>query len=120
SYPPKAPIVNHNMIDFRNQVTFIIGKDNRVFYYQSELKDLNTNILKEANFDGNNISKIIANYKKVAPKPEFFTIIIKLTDDANYKNFIDMLDNMAITKSDLYGIAEIKSTEKNVYQEKIK
>ena len=38
----------------------------------------------------------------------------------NYKNFIDMLDNMAITKSDLYGIAEIKSIEKNVYQEKIK
>lgn len=120
SYPPKAPIVNNNVINYKNQVTFIIGKDNRVFYYQSELNDLNKSVLHETTFDGNNISKLIAQYKKAAPKPENFTIIIKPTDDANYKNFVDMLDNMALTKSDRYGIADIKPLEKKVYEEKIK
>lgn len=120
SYPPEPPIVNNNVIDFKNQITFIIGENNRVFYYQSEVKDLDKNILKETTLEGNSISKIISSYKKAAPKKEHFTIIIKPTDDTSYKNFVDMLDNMAITKSDLYGIAEIKPIEKQVYEEKIK
>jgi biopolymer transport protein ExbD len=120
SYPPKAPIVNNNVIDFRNEVTFIIGKNNRVFYYQSELKDLNSNDLYETSFDGNQIAKIVSDYKNAAPKKEIFTVIIKPTDDANYKNFVDMLDNMALTKSDRYGITDIKPLEKKVYEEKIK
>lgn len=120
SYPPKAPILNNNVIDFRNQITFIMGKDNRVFYYQSELADLNSTNLKETSFDGTKISNIISDYKKNAPKKEFFTVIIKPTDDANYKNFVDLMDNMAITKSSKYGIAEIRPSEKKVYEEKIK
>ncbi|MGS0747740.1 ExbD/TolR family protein [Halpernia sp. GG3] len=120
SYPPKPPAINNNVIDFKDQVTFIIGKDNRVFYYQSELKDLNTKILEETTFEGSKIEKIIYDYKKVAQKPDFFTIIIKPTDDANYKNFVDMLDNMAITKSDRYGLSDLKPLEKKVYEEKIK
>lgn len=118
--PAKGPITETPVIDFRNQVTFIIGKDNRVFYYQSELGDLNSNILKETTFDGIKISNIISDYKKVAPKPQNFTVIIKPTDDVNYKNFVDMLDNMAITKSDRYGISDVKTLEKKVYEEKIK
>ena len=120
SYPPKAPIVNDNVIDFKNQITFIIGENNRVFYYQSEVQNLNKNTLHETSFEGNSISKVISSYKKAAPKKENFTIIIKPTEDTNYKNFVDMLDNMAITKSELYGIAEIKDVEKKVYEEKIK
>lgn len=117
SYPPENKIIN-NEIDFRNQLTFIMGKDNRVFYYQSEAKDLNSDQLKETTFDGNKIAKLISKYKKVAPKPENFTLIIKPTDDATYKNFVDMLDNMAVTKSELYGIADIKPIEKTVYETK--
>ena len=119
-YPPKPPTINNNVIDFRNQMTFIIGKDNRIFYYQSELKDLNPTILQETSFDGNQIPRLISNYKKAAPKPEYFTVIVKPTDEANYKNFVDMLDNMSITKNDRYGIADIKPFEKKVYEEKIK
>jgi hypothetical protein len=63
---------------------------------------------------------LISNYKKAAPKPNYFTIIIRPTDDANYKNFVDMLDNMTITKSDKYRISDIKPIEKKIYEEKIK
>lgn len=40
--PPTGPVV----VNQKNQVTFILGKDNRVFYHQSNATDLNTSNLK--------------------------------------------------------------------------
>ena len=108
-----------NEIDIRNQITFILGENNRIFYYQKELKDLNSSDLKETTMAGMEISKLINSYKKVAPKPENFTVIIKPTDDANYKNFVDILDNLAITKSERYGISEIRPQELSSYEKAI-
>lgn len=120
SYPPKPPINNENVMDFRNQITFIIGKDNRVFYYQKDAKELDDNSLNEVSMKGKDIATIISKAKLNAPKPEIFTVIIKPTDDAIYKNFVDMLDNMAITKSERYGIADLKPLEEKMYQEQMK
>ncbi|PQA92323.1 biopolymer transporter ExbD [Chryseobacterium shigense] len=111
--PPSGPIV----VDQRNQVTFILGKDNRVFYHQSNEQDLNSGNLKETDFSGVKISKIISEAYKKAPVPENFTVIIKPTDEANYKNFVDILDNIAISKKERYGITDIKPWEKKVYTE---
>lgn len=111
--PPSGPVV----VDQKNQVTFILGKDNRVFYHQSNQNDLNTGNLKETDFSGVKISKIIAEAYQSAPKPENFTVIVKPTDEANYKNFVDILDNIAISKKERYGITDIKPWEKKVYTE---
>lgn len=119
SYPPKNDKEVTADIDYKNQITFIMGKDNRVFYHQSPVAELKVENLKETDFNGIKISKIIAEAKKAATRPEIFTIIIKPTDDANYKNFVDMLDNMAITKSDKYGISDVKPQEEKVYLEKL-
>ncbi|WP_407637855.1 ExbD/TolR family protein [Chryseobacterium koreense] len=113
--PAKSPTPTNTVIDFRNQITFLIGKDNRIFYYQAESKDLIKNVLRETTFEGNQIAKIIAHAKKTAPKPDIFTVIIKPTDDSSYKNFVDMLDNMAITQNERYGISDIKPIEKGIY-----
>lgn len=101
----------------KNQVTFILGKDNRVFYHQQSKEDLNKNNLKETDFNGLNITKIISEAYNKAPKKENFTIIIEPTDDANYKNFVDVLDNIAISKKERYGVTDIKPWEKKVYEE---
>ena len=116
--PAKGPIdiPIDNVIKDKNQVTFILGKDNRVFYHQSNAKDLTESNLKETDFSGVKISNIISEAYKKAPVPENFTIIIKPTDDANYKNFVDVLDNIAISKKDRYGITDIKPWEKKVYE----
>lgn len=111
--PPSGPIV----VNEKNQVTFILGKDNRVFYHQSNKEELNKSNLKETDFSGVKISKIIDEAYKNAPKPENFTVIIKPTDEANYKNFVDILDNIAISKKEKYGITDIKPWEKKVYTE---
>jgi biopolymer transport protein ExbD len=117
--PAKDPThkINDKVIDVKNQVTFILGKDNRVFYHQQAAGDLNKNNLKETNFSGINVSKIISEAYNKAPKKENFTIIIEPTDDANYKNFVDVLDNVAISKKERYGVTDIKPWEKKVYEE---
>ncbi|MCE3077211.1 ExbD/TolR family protein [Chryseobacterium gwangjuense] len=119
--PAKDPVhkPNDKVIDVKNQVTFILGKDNRVFYHQSSKEDLNSSNLKETNFNGINISKIISEAYNHAPVKENFTIIIEPTDDANYKNFVDVLDNIAISNKERYGITDIKPWEKKVYEELI-
>ncbi|MGK6343922.1 biopolymer transporter ExbD [Chryseobacterium sp. DT-3] len=113
--PNPHPITD--VIMDQNQVTFILGKDNRVFYHQSNEKDLTTANLKETDFSGVKISKIISEAYKNAPVPENFTIIVKPTDDASYKNFVDVLDNIAISKKERYGITDIKPWEKKIYTE---
>ena len=45
-------------------------------------------------------------------------MIIKPTDDAVYKNFVDILDEMAITKNEIYGITDVKAWEEAIYKEK--
>lgn len=111
------PFPTDHVIGDQNQITFILGKDNRVFYHQSNQKDLNTGNLKETDFSGIKISKIIAEAYKKAPAPDIFTVIVKPTDDANYKNFVDMLDNLAISKKERYGVTDIKPWETKVYKE---
>jgi len=115
--PAKGPQPPHNVVIDKNQVTFILGKDNRVFYHQSNKEYLNKNNLKETDFSGINITKIISEAYDHAPKKENFTIIIEPTDDANYKNFVDVLDNVAISKKERYGVTDIKPWEKKVYEE---
>ena len=115
--PAKGP--NSSVIDQRNQITFILGKDNQVFYHQGSEKDLTAANLKQATFNGIEISKIIDQAKSKAPKPENFTVIIEPTDQANYKNFVDMLDNISMTPNNRYGVTEMKAWEKKVYQEKL-
>ncbi|MBD3904641.1 biopolymer transporter ExbD [Chryseobacterium sp. Ch-15] len=110
----------HNVIDYRNQITFIIGENNRIFYHQSSKEDLTEAGLKETDYNGLNVSKIISNAYEKAPRKEIFTIIVKPTDDANYKNFVDMMDNISISKKERYGISDIKPWEKKVYENLIK
>lgn len=117
---PNPIPINDKVIDQLNQITFIIGENNRIFYHQSNEKDLTEAGLKETDYNGLNVSKIISNAYEKAPKKENFTIIVKPTDDANYKNFVDMMDNISISKKERYGISDIKPWEKKVYENVIK
>jgi len=62
---------------------------------------------------------IIKQAKSKAKDQNKFTVIIKPTDDAVYKNFVDVLDEMAITKSERYGVTDLKPYEKAIYDKKV-
>lgn len=114
---PKPPPTE---IDLSNSISLIIGKDNRIFYHQLDRQGLTDEKLLETSYDKEGITKVIEDAKRRAKDPAKFTVIIKPTDDAVYKNFVDILDEMAITKNEQYGVTEIKDWEKAIYDNKVK
>ena len=116
---PDAPKPEPTEIDLSNSISLIIGKDNRIFYHQLDQAGLNEQTLQETSFDREGITKVIEQAKARAKDQSKFTVIIKPTDDAVYKNFVDILDEMAITKNEIYGITDIKTWEQAIYDKKV-
>ena len=106
-------------IDLTNSISLIIGKDNKIFYHQLDQAGLNVQTLQETNFDREGIRQVIEQAKARAKDKTKFTVIIKPTDDAIYKNFVDMLDEMAITKNEIYGVTDVKPWEEAIYKQKV-
>ena len=116
---PDAPKPPPTEIDLSNSISLIIGKDNRIFYHQLDQAGLNEQTLQETSFDREGITKVIEQAKARAKDQSKFTVIIKPTDDAVYKNFVDILDEMAINKNEIYGITDVKSWEQAIYDKKV-
>lgn len=106
-------------IDLSNSISVIVGKNDRIFYHQQDEAGLNDGTLLETNFDREGLRKVIEQAKARAKDRSKFTVIIKPTDDAVYKNFVDILDEMAITKNERYGVTDIKPWEKTIYDKKV-
>ncbi len=115
--PAKGPVPVPVDIGEKNQVTFILGENNEVFYYQKEADHLVSSDLKSTTLEGLEVAKLIKELKNSAPKPEIFTVIIKPSDDSTYKNFVDVMDEMAISGHEIYGVTDLKPHEKQIYHE---
>ncbi len=102
-----------------NTITIIMGKDNRIFYHQKSSKNLTPELLMESDYSKDGIRTAILKGKVNAISPDKFTVVIKPTDDANYKNTVDILDEMSITKSELYAIVDPSKEELEIYKQKI-
>ncbi len=109
----------HTEIKLSNSISLLLGKDNRVFWHQHDNTSLTEANLNETTFDREGIRNVIKQAKANAADQSKFTVIIKPTDDAVYLNFVDILDEMAITKSDQYGVTDIKPWEKAIYEKKV-
>ncbi|MFB9120240.1 ExbD/TolR family protein [Bergeyella porcorum] len=112
----KAP---ETEIKLSNSISILLGKDNRVFWHQQDQAGLNDATLNETTMDREGLRKVIEQAKNRAADQSKFTVIIKPTDDAVYKNFVDVLDEMAVTKNEQYGVTDIKAWEKPIYEAKV-
>lgn len=99
----------------KRMMTILIGKDNRLLWYMGKFE---TPVIPptEAAYGKNSIRKDIlkntAYAKQNADKPDEGLIVnIKASDAANYKNLVDILDEMAINKVQLYAIGDITPAE---------
>lgn len=120
----KMPDKSNNPIDipklkYSNTLTLILGKNNRIFWHQKSTNDLNSSILTETNY-GTTLSKLIVEKRKKADNPEYFTVIIHPADVSNYKNTVDVLDEMTIINQKIYVLADIQPKEVAVYEAKLK
>ncbi len=63
-------------VKYKNTLTLILGKDNRIFYHQKGPKDLNTSLLTETSY-GTTLSQLIIEKRKQAENSKIFTVIIR-------------------------------------------
>lgn len=104
---------------YSNTLTLILGKNNQIFWHQKGSKDLTTSFLTETSY-GTTLSKLIIERRQKAENVKNFTVIIHPTDEANFKNTVDVLDEMKITNQKLYVLADISPKEVEVYKSKVR
>lgn len=117
-------------------ITILLGKDNKVYYYEGTRENNVDPVLNQTNFSPSGLRhyliqrnfdvmvkvrnlKIEKEIKKLSQEEyekrrieitkdkNAPIVLIKATDDSVYRNLIDVLDEMAICSIDRYAIAEI-------------
>jgi biopolymer transport protein ExbD len=115
-------------------LTILLGKDNHVFYYEGKLDPAGAN-WKSSSFSGeNSIRDVIINKRKDviarhvhtascqeiwaknggdqnSCKDKDLVVVIKPSDEATYKNIVDMLDEMSINVIKRYALVDISEGE---------
>ena len=112
---PEDQKIDNTPIPEDRMMTILIGKDNRLLWYMGKFETPRIPPT-EAAYGKNSIRKDIlkntAYAKQHTDKPDEGLIVnIKASDAANYKNLVDILDEMAINKVQLYAIGDITPAE---------
>lgn len=103
--------IDNTKVDERNALTVILGKNNKVFYYQG-LKEPE---LLLTNYNPSGIRKIFLEKKaEVASHGGKMFVLVKSFPKASYKNMVDILDELAITSVPSYTLAKITDEDKQL------
>lgn len=112
-------------------LTIMLGKDNNLFYYEGELLPDGSNfksaryseirdiiIKKKKSVEASYVTDPACEAKKRAEglpvsscKQTDFFVMIKPTDEASYKNTVDILDEMTINAVERYAIVKVAESE---------
>jgi biopolymer transport protein ExbD len=96
-------------------ITVLLGDNDRLEWYMG-LMDKPIGQPTVDNFGKNGIRKTLLEKKKevqgiTGDPAKGLIVLIKASDKASYKNVVDILDEMAITKPQTYAIVDITSPE---------
>ena len=132
SMPSKDNIENEETaVQQSRAITLILGKDNKVFYYFGQpdftyqvdglravllgRNQLVTQKIKELKQKKQDLQISEEEYKRQAAEikkdKSSPIVMIKATDDANYKNLIDALDEMQICNISKYAIVDLAEAD---------
>jgi biopolymer transport protein ExbD len=87
----------------------VLDADNKIRYYQGT--ECNPQV-QTTDFSANGIRSVLFDYKNRIGNP--FTVVIKSTDQAKYRNMIDLLDEMVITNNKRYAIVPLTAEDKKL------
>lgn len=96
-----------NKLKQSSALTILLGKDDHVYYYEGELDPVAAANFKSATFK--TIRDEIIQKKRSTDST--FMVVIKPSDQSNYKNIIDILDEMSINVVERYALVEISESE---------
>lgn len=94
-------------------LTILLGKDNHVFYYEGILSTENASAnFKSANFgSGDDGIRSVILRKRASTNEKDFVVVIKPSDECEYKNVVDILDEMSINVVKRYALVDISDVE---------
>ena len=113
-----------NKVKESTALTILLGKKDQVYYYEGLAQDPNASsnpdFFKATTFSNTNgIRDIIikkrdevARLRNFKGEPEDVVVIIKADDGSTYKNFVDLLDEMAINRIQRYATVDISDQDK--------
>ncbi|WP_341843762.1 biopolymer transporter ExbD [Chitinophaga caseinilytica] len=113
-----------NKVKESTALTILLGKKDQVYYYEGLAQDPNASsnpdFFKATTFaNTNGIRDVIikkrdevARLRNSKGEPEDVVVIIKADDGSTYKNFVDLLDEMAINRIQRYATVDISDQDK--------
>ena len=114
------PKDSENRIDIAQScaISVLLDKDNKIFYYEGMQQD--NAVLRETNFSAEGLRQVLLQKKvavqKIKGSADEMVLILKMTDDSNYKNFVDVVDEVQITGVKHYFMAEPDAADKKLLQ----
>ena len=114
----KTDDVEDTKIKASQAMTIILGKDNKAYYYFGLNTPLDKTVqkpeLKVTNFSAAGIRQVLLSRQRQQPEP---IILIKPTEDAKYKNMVDILDEMNITNQKKYALVKVSKDDLDLIKE---
>ena len=104
----KTDDVEDTKIKASQAMTIVLGKDNNAYYYFGLNTPLDKTVpkpeVKVTNFSASGIRQVLLDRQRQKPEP---IILIKASEDAKYKNMVDILDEMNITNQKKYALVKV-------------
>jgi biopolymer transport protein ExbD len=88
-------------------LTLVLGAQGKIYWYIGVANGK----AEITNFSGNGVRKILSDKKA---KIENLHVLIKASDQSQYKNLIDVLDEMIIGEIERYTIVEMEKPDKEL------
>lgn len=106
-------------------MTVVLGEDNKLAYYIGSIDNPQEGGEPQlTSYGKNGIRQIILDKSREVkarvanPEKESLVILIKPSDKSNYKNFVDILDEMAITQEKRYAVMDMTDEDVQMLIEK--
>ncbi|AQG81182.1 ExbD/TolR family protein [Spirosoma montaniterrae] len=116
--PDKTKEVETEPIKASNVMTVFLGKDNKAHYIFGKAATEDPEV-KTVGYGYEFRQAILENTRKVGS--DKFVVVIKPTKESSYRNMVDVLDEMAITKTKRYALVDLLTPdEKTLLKDKVK
>ena len=91
--------------------TIIMGEKDKLYYYEGLLDESVKPELKLSDYSADGIRKILLARQRQNPKT---VVLIKPDDKSNYKNMVDILDEMNITNQSKYALVDVSKQDEDL------